>query len=165
MKIGELANQTHTQVETIRYYEREGLLPVTARTEGNYRIYSDAHAARLSFIRHCRGLDMTLDEIRILLHFNDAPSENCGEVNALLDEHIGHVAQRIRELRTLETQLKSLRELCREAQDAGHCGILNELTEIARRPGGLRDRAGHVHGAHGSTSSRKPRQVTTGHAG
>jgi DNA-binding transcriptional MerR regulator len=92
MKIGELANLTQTQVETIRYYEREGLLPETARTGGNYRIYGDAHAARLSFIRHCRGLDMTLDEIRILLHFKDAPSENCGEVNALLDEHIGHVA-------------------------------------------------------------------------
>lgn len=79
MKIGELANLTQTQVETIRYYEREGLLPETARTGGNYRIYGDAHAARLSFIRHCRGLDMTLDEIRILLHFKDAPSENCGE--------------------------------------------------------------------------------------
>ncbi|MBK7509831.1 MAG: Cd(II)/Pb(II)-responsive transcriptional regulator [Comamonadaceae bacterium] len=164
MKIGELANLTQTQVETIRYYEREGLLPETARTGGNYRIYGDAHAARLSFIRHCRGLDMTLDEIRILLHFKDAPSENCGEVNALLDEHIGHVAERIRELRTLEKQLKSLRELCRETQDAGHCGILNELTEIARHPGGLRDHAGHVHGAHKRTASRKAMPETTGHA-
>jgi uncharacterized protein YunC (DUF1805 family) len=107
---------------------------------------------------------MTLDEIRVLLHFKDAPSENCGEVNTLLDEHIGHVAERIRELRTLEKQLKSLRELCRETQDAGHCGILNELTEIARHPGGLRDHAGHVHGAHKRTASRKAMPETTGHA-
>jgi DNA-binding transcriptional MerR regulator len=57
MKIGELAKTTHTQVETIRYYEREGLLPETVRTEGNYRVYSPDHATRLSFIRHCRSLD------------------------------------------------------------------------------------------------------------
>jgi len=60
MKIGELAKATHTQVETIRYYEREGLLPETPRTEGNYRVYGSEHVERLSFIRHCRGLDMTL---------------------------------------------------------------------------------------------------------
>jgi hypothetical protein len=70
MKIGELAILTHTPVETIRYYEREGLLPEAARTGGNYRIYDQAQAARLSLIRHCRGLDMTLDEIRTLLRFN-----------------------------------------------------------------------------------------------
>ncbi|MGH8854960.1 MAG: Cd(II)/Pb(II)-responsive transcriptional regulator [Telluria sp.] len=149
MKIGELARATSTQVETIRYYEREGLLPETARTEGNYRIYGDAHAERLSFIRHCRGLDMTLDEIRVLLRFKDAPAENCGEVNALLDEHIGHVAERIRELRQLERQLKGLRELCQDVQDAGHCGILTELTEGARQsPAGGSGAAGHVHGTH-----------------
>ena len=67
MKIGELATLTNTQIETIRYYEREGLLAEPRRSEGNYRIYGSAHAERLSFIRHCRGLDMTLDEIRVLL--------------------------------------------------------------------------------------------------
>ncbi|KPF70284.1 Cd(II)/Pb(II)-responsive transcriptional regulator [beta proteobacterium AAP99] len=157
MKIGELARATGTQVETIRYYEREGLLPETARSEGNYRIYGDVHAERLSFIRHCRSLDMTLDEIRVLLRFKDAPTENCGEVNALLDEHIGHVALRIRELRQLEKQLKGLREMCQDAQDAGHCGILAELTQGARQgsAGGV-GAAGHVHGTHrGSPRSAK----------
>lgn len=155
MKIGELARATNTQVETIRYYEREGLLPETARTEGNYRIYDDAHVQRLSFIRHCRSLDMTLDEIRVLLRFKDAPAENCGQVNVLLDDHIGHVTQRIRELRQLEKQLKSLRQLCQDAQDAAHCGILNELTDIARHPAAVRIPAGHVHGPHAGTTSRK----------
>jgi Cd(II)/Pb(II)-responsive transcriptional regulator len=128
MKIGELARQTGTQIETVRYYEREGLLPETARTDANYRIYSVAHADRLRFIRNCRSLDMTLDEIRVLLRFKDSPSENCGTVNELLDEHIGHVAARVRELRQLERQLKDLRELCRETSIAGSCGILNELS-------------------------------------
>jgi|APLak6261671648_1056085.scaffolds.fasta_scaffold00518_4 Cd(II)/Pb(II)-responsive transcriptional regulator len=132
IRIGELARLTGTQVETIRYYEREGLLPETARTEGNYRIYGNAHAERLSFIRNCRSLDMTLDEIRALLRFKDSPAENCAAVNTLLDEHIGHVANRIRELRQLERHLKGLRELCQVAQDAGHCGILNELAQNAR---------------------------------
>jgi len=98
MKIGELALAAQTQVETIRYYEREGLLPQAPRSEGNYRIYGPEHVERLAFVRHCRSLDMTLDEIRVLLRFKDEPQAECGEVNALLDEHIGHVATRIREL-------------------------------------------------------------------
>ena len=112
MRIGELALASQTQVETIRYYERDGLLPQAPRSEGNYRIYGPEHVERLAFVRHCRSLDMTLDEIRVLLRFRDAPQAECGEVNALLDEHIGHVATRIRELRQLEKQLKALRELC-----------------------------------------------------
>jgi Cd(II)/Pb(II)-responsive transcriptional regulator len=131
VKIGELATATQTQVETIRYYEREGLLPQPPRSEGNYRIYGPEHAERLGFIRHCRSLDMALDEIRVLLSFKDSPGEDCGDVNALLDEHIGHVAARIRELRQLERQLKALREQCVEVQDAGHCGILSSLSEAA----------------------------------
>jgi len=106
MKIGELAKATHTQVETIRYYEREGLLPETARTEGNYRVYGNEHTDRLSFIRHCRGLDMTLEEIRVLLRFKDSPHENCADVNDLLDEHIGHVETRIKELKSLQRNSK-----------------------------------------------------------
>lgn len=153
MKIGELANATGTQIETIRYYEREGLLPSPSRTEGNFRIYADEHVERLSFIRHCRSLDMTLDEIRRLLHFKDAPAENCGDVNTLLDAHIGHVADRIRELRALEKQLKSLRERCREAQDAAHCGILSELSRPM--PDSAVRNAGHVRRTHGGRSTEK----------
>ena len=148
MKIGALSSQTGVPIDTIRHYEREGLLPEAARSEGNYRIYEAVHVQRLSFIRHCRGLDMTLDEIRVLLHFKDAPSEDCAEVNALLDEHIGHVAHRIRELRTLEKQLRELRDTCRTTQDAEHCGILNELNKMAGQPSAQRAAPGHVHGAH-----------------
>jgi Cd(II)/Pb(II)-responsive transcriptional regulator len=155
MKIGELAALTNTQVETIRFYERENLLAEPSRSDGNYRIYGAAHAERLSFIRHCRGLDMTLDEIRVLLRFKDAPTSNCLEVNELLDEHIGHVAERIKELRQLEKQLKGLRETCLGGQEAQHCGILNGLTEIAKEPASSHGREGHVHGAHSASGSRK----------
>lgn len=74
MKIGVLAKQADCPVETVRYYEREGLLPAPARTEGNYRLYSSEHLERLTFIRNCRTLDMTLDEIRRLLALMDSPA-------------------------------------------------------------------------------------------
>ena len=64
MKIGELSTASSTAIETIRYYEREGLLPPPGRTEGNFRIYEASHLERLQFIRYCRGLDMSLDEVR-----------------------------------------------------------------------------------------------------
>jgi Cd(II)/Pb(II)-responsive transcriptional regulator len=134
MKIGELAAASDTVVETIRYYEREGLLPEPARTESNYRTYGDEHLARLQFIRYCRSLDMSLDEIRVLLRFKDSPHEKCGDVNAVLDEHIGHVSRRIRELRALEKELRELRAQCQEAREAQDCGILERLARASNTP-------------------------------
>jgi Cd(II)/Pb(II)-responsive transcriptional regulator len=145
--IGALAKRTQCQAETIRYYEREGLLPPPARSQGNYRQYEIMHVERLSFIRHCRSLDMTLDEIRALLNFRDAPTRNCAEVSALLDEHVRHVADRIAQLRGLKLQLKQLRGLCATPGQADRCGILNEMSRAAKggNPGAP---AGHVHGSH-----------------
>ena len=154
MKIGDLAAASHTSVESIRFYEREGLLPEPARTQGNYRAYDGVHVQRLQFIRRCRALDMTLDEIRVLLRFKDAPQAECGEVNALLDEHIGHVATRIRELRQLEKQLKALREQCSGVHEAAHCGILNELVEASALPRAGRRAAPHVGASHARGSRR-----------
>jgi len=151
MKIGELAKATGTQTETIRYYERENLLPIAMRTESNYRVYDSSHVERLAFIRHCRCLDMTLDEIRVLLHFKDVPDENCGAVDALLQEHIGHVVSRIRELQTLEAELRSLQQQCSPGHRAGECGILGGLATAARQhnhmPAALPTEA-HPPGAH-----------------
>jgi len=157
MKIGELASRTGTQVETIRYYEREGLLPDAARTSGNYRVYGSDHVARLAFIRHCRALDMALDEIRLLLRFKDAPGENCGEVNGLLDEHIGHVRERIKELRILERQLQVLRASCGDPQAADQCGILRELDHSAPQAQctSATVSATHLTGVHGRLRQRR----------
>ena len=145
MKIGDLARATGTQAETIRYYEREGLLAEPARTDANYRRYDESHVARLGFIRHCRALDMTLDEIRALLRFQDDPAANCGAVNELLDEHIGHVGERIRELQKLQAELKALRAQCDAAGAA--CGILETL-DGKRRAAAPPRRKGHVGGSH-----------------
>ena len=149
MKIGELASASGTAVETIRYYEREGLLPAPARTESNYRSSGPEHLARLQFIRYCRGLDMSLDEVRVLLRFKDSPRENCGDVNAVLDDHIGHVSRRIKELRALEKELKELRAQCGEAREAQECGILEGLSKASHTP--KKAKSQHLQGVHGPT--------------
>lgn len=129
LKIGELAKRTGCLVETIRYYEREGLLSPPARSSGNFRLYGSAHLERLHFIRRCRSLDMTLDETRTLLKFRDIPEENCGEVNRLLDKHIGHVVERIAELKALQKELRQLRSLCPSTKAIKNCGILQSLSK------------------------------------
>src|SRR3954463_14769506 len=134
MTIGELARKTGCGIETIRYYEHEGLLPKPGRTDGNFRRYGVEQVELLLFIRRCRSLDMALNEIRILLRFRSAPDENCGEVNALLDTHIGHVKERIAELQTLQGQLRALRDKCRTGKSAEHCGILQGLGRARDKP-------------------------------
>lgn len=147
MKIGELAERSGCLVETIRYYERAGLLAPPARSANNYRSYNEGHAERLQFILHCRALDMTQGEIRVLLDLRDHPERDCAGANALLDQHIGHVVERIADLALLETQLRQLRSFCSAGdaanQTASACGILQALGENA--PGDA-PRLG-VHGA------------------
>ena len=153
MKIGELAKLTGCPVETIRYYEREGLLPEPARTVGNYRQYDNAHVERLSFIRHCRSLDMTQEEIRILLGLRDRPESDCGTANRLIDEHLHHVEVRIAELQSLRQQLQDLRARCSGSGNSEDCGILREL-QLPAEPSAVPEacaEAGHLHvpGVHG----------------
>ena len=146
MRIGELAQASGTPIETIRFYEREGLLPAAAPPAGHYRIYTPQHADRLGFIRQCRSLDMTLDEVRVLLRFKDQPLADCGEVNSLLDEHIGHVAERIKALRALEKELRALRAACPVPHASADCGILQGIDHAGAKPAAASKR--HVRGAH-----------------
>jgi Cd(II)/Pb(II)-responsive transcriptional regulator len=151
LKIGELAKRTGCQVETIRFYEREHLLLASARSKGNYRLYTNVHVERLQFIRHCRSLDMTLEEIRNLLKFRDAPNENCREVDALLEEHIEHVSNRIKELRFLQKNLRRLRNRCERARAIKDCGILRSLGTPAtspRRSSDVEHRNSRLHKTH-----------------
>lgn len=131
IKIGELAKRTGAPVETIRYYEKEGLLPKSARSQGNYRLYREEHIERLQFILHCRTLDMTLDEVRTLLQYWDEPDRNCGDVDNLLDEHIRAVEIRMEELAKLKQHLTTLRQKCVNSAAAVSCGILNTLADNA----------------------------------
>lgn len=147
MKIGELATLADCPVQTIRYYEREGLLPPPARSDGNYRLYSPEHSERLTFIRNCRSLDMTLNEIRGLLNLRDHPQEDCASVNQLIDAHIQHVQARVASLQTLQEQLLELRQRCAAAQEVEHCPILQQL-QVSGGVGALADDDSHVGRSH-----------------
>ncbi len=148
MKIGELARATHTQVDTIRYHEREGLLPEPARSEGNCRMCGPEHVERRRFVRHCRSLDMSLEEVGALLRAMDAPQTGCQEVAAQIDQHLDHVRARIRALTQLQARLKALRTRCDDDRDMAHCGILDSLAASASSLQGPAASA-HVPGAHG----------------
>lgn len=135
MRIGELAQQTGVAVETLRYYEQQGLLAKPARTAANFRIYTAQHTEQVAFIRQCRFLDLSLAEIRILMGYKAAPEQACGEVNRLLDRHISNVQERIQSLQALEIHLLRLRERCSVEQAATECGILQELSQPLTEPG------------------------------
>ena len=129
IKIGELAKRTGATVETIRYYEKEHLLPEPSRSAGNYRLYNEEHIERLQFILHCRTLDMALDEVRILLEYWEEPDKDCGDVNSLLDKQIYAVETRMEELTHLKQHLTVLRQKCAGSVPAVSCGILNALAD------------------------------------
>lgn len=131
MRIGELALAASTSAETIRYYEKEGLLPKPDRGGNNYRSYGDAHLDRLRLIRNCRALDMSHGEIRAILQLADDHDAGCGGINALFDEHIRHVDARIAELQHLKSQLSDLRQRCGQTRKtAEDCGILHGLSAM-----------------------------------
>nr|AFR74968.1 CadR [uncultured Xanthomonadaceae bacterium] len=138
MKIGELASSAKCTTETVRFYEKQGLLPQTGRTGGNYRSYGPMHVQRLRLIRNCRALDMTHEEIRVLLGVIDAPGGGCEPVNALLDEHITHVDARVGELLQLRRQLGELQQQCLAEPAQDTCGILRGLASMETADGSER---------------------------
>lgn len=137
MKIGELAKVAKCTTETVRFYEKIGLLLAADRTDNNYRTYGAKHLERLRFIRNCRVLDMSHEEIRVLLRLMDSPADDCEAVDNLLEEHLGHVNARIKELTDLREQLTTVRAQCQTNNLAKDCGILQELIEmeIEEKPG------------------------------
>jgi len=129
VKIGELAKRSGCSVQTIRHYEKEGLLVAMQRSEGNFRLYDESGLEQLLFIKHCRNLDISLPEIRELVSLKLEPTSRCDHVNQLVDEHIKQVQARILELSRLREQLISLRNCCVQKQTVEQCGILKSLAE------------------------------------
>ncbi|MBR3880202.1 MAG: Cd(II)/Pb(II)-responsive transcriptional regulator [Mailhella sp.] len=126
LKIGDLAKATDTQVVTIRYYEKEGLLRQPERSDSGYRLYSETDVERLHFIRRCRQHGMSLGEIRALLAFRDSPTSSCDWINFLVEKHIAEVEQQIESLQLLKSHLETLRRSC--GGDHAHgCGIIAQL--------------------------------------
>lgn len=126
MLIGELARRTNTKVETIRFYEREGLLPAPERTSGNYRSYGEAHLKRLSFIRRARALGFGIDQVVALLDLADCRDMSCEAVDALAEEHVAAIDSKIADLEALRRELADLIGQCRKGTIA-ECRILDAL--------------------------------------
>jgi Cd(II)/Pb(II)-responsive transcriptional regulator len=131
MRIGELARQAGVDVQTVRYYEREGLLEAPSRTGSGYRAYGPEHLERLNFVRHCRSLDMPLAEIKRLTELSRDTRVSCDDVNALVRSHLGRVQAKRKALQALETQLEALSAQCASGHRVADCGILEELIHAA----------------------------------
>jgi Cd(II)/Pb(II)-responsive transcriptional regulator len=132
MRIGELARRTGVDVQTVRYYEREGLLDTPPRTASGYRAYGEQHLQRLNFVRHCRALDMGLAEIRRLIDLSQDRGVSCDEVDGLVRTHLERVRAKRAALETLEAQLAALAAQCASGHRVADCGILAELIHAAQ---------------------------------
>lgn len=124
-RIGEAARQSGVSAANIRYYEKEGLLPPGARGDNSYRLYSGADIHQLRFIRLCRAMDMSLDEVRSLLALDLRRKQDCDAARVALDDHLQHVRARLAELQALEADLLALRNRCDGSDD--HCHIIEAL--------------------------------------
>lgn len=130
--IGELAKATDTKVETIRYYEQIGLLPLPDRTTGNYRAYAVEHLKRLSFIRRSRDLGFSIDQVRDLLSLADQEQDPCNSVDELAREHLAEVDAKIADLRRLRTELASIISRC-SCGTIAECRVIDALGPRARK--------------------------------
>jgi MerR family mercuric resistance operon transcriptional regulator len=126
MKIGELAAATGCHFETIRYYEKVGLLPKPQRSASGYRAYRPGDIARVRFITRGRALGFSLDEIRSLLHLSESPGLACGDVDALARQHLVEVREKLAQLQRMEAELVATIERCRGGQRAT-CAVLESL--------------------------------------
>ena len=128
IRIGDLAKGTGTKVVTVRYYERIGLLPRPPRTAGNYRIYSDEHMRCLRFIRRCRDLGFTLDQIRDLLRLSSQKDGECAEVDRITAQHLIEIEQKTSDLKRLARELRRLNECCQGNGIIADCRIIEALS-------------------------------------
>ncbi len=128
-RIAEAARRSGVGAANIRYYEREALLPSVGRGENRYRLYGDDDIHRLRFIRLCRAMDMSLDEVRALLGLDLADKDDCARARDLLTLHLDHVQGRLAELRSLEEDLRHLRDRC-DGRD-GTCRLIETLHQRA----------------------------------
>jgi Cd(II)/Pb(II)-responsive transcriptional regulator len=131
MRIGELARQAGVDVQTVRYYEHQGLLDAPSRTSSGYRTYGPQHLERLNFVRHCRSLDMPLSEIKRLIDLSSNQRVSCDEVDRLVHAHLGRVRAKRMALQELEKQLATLSAQCASGHRVADCGILEELIHAA----------------------------------
>lgn len=126
LTIGPLSKRAQVNIETIRYYEREKLLPAPPRSDSGYRLYGEDHLHRLVFIRRSRELGFSLDEIRNLLRMVDG-GYTCGEVQQLTLEHLASIRRKLADLRRLERTLKTVASQC-DGGTVPHCPVIDALS-------------------------------------
>ncbi|MGH0002033.1 MerR family transcriptional regulator [Pseudovibrio ascidiaceicola] len=126
--IGQLSNLTSVNIETIRYYERIGIMPKPDRTSGGNRLYNDRQLKRLVFIRRSRELGFSIEEIRALLKMVDGSNFSCAEVHAMTTEHLTSVKKKIASLKKLEKVLSSMATQCSRG-DVPECPVVDALFE------------------------------------
>ena len=126
LTIGALAKATATNIETIRYYEKIGLLPAPARTAANYRAYDSDHLARLSFVRRSRDLGFSIEAVRGLLRLNDQKRRDCASVGAIACEHLVEIDRKIADLTSLRRELQGLMTQCGNGR-IENCRVIEAL--------------------------------------
>ena len=124
--IGELGRATGTKVETIRYYERTGLLSAPPRTGGNYRAYDQQHLGRLSFIRRARDLGFSIEQVKALLALADQRDQSCEAVDVIAREHLAEVERKLADLTALHQGLTMLLAQCQH-ETVSECRIIEAL--------------------------------------
>jgi len=127
MKIGQLSKVSGCSIQTIRYYEKEGLLNLPSRSEGNFRLYDDRALKELEFVKHCRSLDIPLADIKTLLELKNKPEESCSSINNLIANQLVLVNQRIKELKALKSELQIMKKACSSGYTVKECGIMRTL--------------------------------------
>jgi DNA-binding transcriptional MerR regulator len=125
--IGEVARRTGLKVPTIRYYEQIGLLPSLPRSEGNRRCYRDSDIRRLVFVRHARELGFEVEAIRTLLALQDQPENSCGQIDALVGEHLAAVDSKIQRLVALRGELQHILACCKGGRVA-ECRVIESIS-------------------------------------
>jgi Cu(I)-responsive transcriptional regulator len=130
ISIGKLAAATGVNIETVRYYERAGLIAAPARTSGNYRSYRDEDVARLRFIRRTRDLGFSVEQVRALLSISGEKDRDCGTVEAIASEHLAEVDRKIADLTALRSELAAAVATCGGGTVA-ECRILEAFSPTA----------------------------------
>ncbi len=131
LKIGELASQTDTSAETLRYYESEGLLPEPRRSDSGYRLYTPLDVRRVQFVRRARGMGFSLKEVSELLSLQvEKEAATCGEVKLLAEQKLVAISEKLAELTKMKAALQQITDACTGGEEtAAHCSILNALAQ------------------------------------
>jgi len=129
LTIGQLSRRTTVKIETIRYYEKIGIMPIPPRNSSGYRIYQDMHLERLYFVRRSRELGFSQAEVRKLLALVDKHEYTCSEVKEMTGRQLSNVRAKIADLKKLELVLAGMVDEC-DGGDIPHCPIVDILSSM-----------------------------------